>query len=244
MAHLLICQDGKRFRYSHDFTPLLVDQMNDALAVHQTKGILRRTRKRGKKSEGGGKEIMWLDTLSNDYLYRPNTHVFNNMSLYEFTMFYEKSFISHDGLNKNFSYLNGHPGRLYVQCVPRKHWVIPRVSFIKNSLCIIGDLEINNEYPSANTIRMREVYAKTALLQFYPYRTEDDLKINDSYWTVEKQHLTRDSQTLSRARLPLIFPSEQSTCSSSRPINVQTSRSHKNYLSHCKYCNIAHKLTT
>jgi hypothetical protein len=36
---------------------------------------------------------MWLDTLSNDYIYRPNTRVFNNMSLYEFTMFYEKSFV-------------------------------------------------------------------------------------------------------------------------------------------------------
>jgi hypothetical protein len=47
---------------------------------------------------------------------------------------------------------------------------------------MIADLKINNEHPSANTIRIREVYAKTALLQFYPYRTDDDLKINDSYW--------------------------------------------------------------
>jgi hypothetical protein len=182
MAHLLICQDGKRFRYSHDFAPLLVHQMNDALAGRQTKGILRRTRKTGKKSEGGGQEIMWLDTLSNDYIYRPSTQVFNNMSLYEFTMYYEKHFVSHDGSNKEFSFVDDHPGRLYVQCVPREHWVIPRVSFIKNSLCMIADLKINNEHPSANTIRIREVYAKTALLQFYPYRTDDDLKINDSYW--------------------------------------------------------------
>jgi hypothetical protein len=93
MAHLLICQDGKRFRYSHDFAPLLVHQMDNALAGRQTKGILRRTRKGGKKLDRGDKEIMWLDTLSNDYIYRPNTRVFNNMSLYEFTMFYEKSFV-------------------------------------------------------------------------------------------------------------------------------------------------------
>jgi hypothetical protein len=64
-------------------------------------GILRRTRKGGKNSEGGGKEIMWLDTLSNDHLYRPNARVFNNMSLYEFTMFYKKSYVSHDGSTEN-----------------------------------------------------------------------------------------------------------------------------------------------
>jgi hypothetical protein len=93
MAHLLICQDGKRFKAPLDFAPLLVHQMDNALAGRQTKGILRRTRKGGKKLDGGDKEIMWLDTLSNDYLYRPNTRVFNNMPLYEFTMFYEKSFV-------------------------------------------------------------------------------------------------------------------------------------------------------
>jgi hypothetical protein len=37
MAHLLISQEGKRFRYSHDFAPLLVHQMEDALAGCQTK---------------------------------------------------------------------------------------------------------------------------------------------------------------------------------------------------------------
>jgi hypothetical protein len=85
--------------------------------------------------------------------------------------------------SKNMSYLNDHPSRLYTECVPLEHWVIPRVPFIKNSLCMIEDLNINNNHPSTNTICRREVYAKTTLLQFYPYCTEDDLKINDSYWT-------------------------------------------------------------
>jgi hypothetical protein len=48
---------------------------------------------------------------------------------------------------------------------------------------MIEDLTMNTDHPSVNTIRIREVYAKTALLQIYPYRTEDDLKINDIYWT-------------------------------------------------------------
>jgi hypothetical protein len=57
-----------------------------------------------------------------------------------------------------------HPGRLYRECVPREHRVIPRVSFIKNSLCMMEDLNMNNDHPFAKTICIREVYAKTALL--------------------------------------------------------------------------------
>jgi hypothetical protein len=69
MAHLLICQNGKRFRYSHNFAPVLINQMDDTLAGRPIKSILRKTRKGGKKSDGGGQEILWLDSLSNNYLY-------------------------------------------------------------------------------------------------------------------------------------------------------------------------------
>jgi hypothetical protein len=43
MAHLLICWDGKRFNYSHDFAPLLVNQMDDTLAGRPVHGILRKS---------------------------------------------------------------------------------------------------------------------------------------------------------------------------------------------------------
>ena len=36
MAHLLICQEGKRFQFSHDFAPLLINQIEDTLAAGET----------------------------------------------------------------------------------------------------------------------------------------------------------------------------------------------------------------
>ena len=92
MAHLLICRGGKRFEYSHDFAPLLINQMDDTLTDRPVRGILRRSKKSTteKIPWRDTEDVMWLDSLSNDYLYRPNTRVFNNMPLYEFTMFYEK----------------------------------------------------------------------------------------------------------------------------------------------------------
>ena len=180
MAHLLICQNGKRFRYSHDFAPMLVNQMDDALAGRPVKSILRKTRERGKKKDGGGREIMWLDSLSNDYLYRPRTQEFKNMSLYEFTMHYEKQFKSHDMTIRDGTFSQEHPGRPYVSCQRREHPVIPRVSYVKDSMCMIQDLEMN-KLPGKPT-RIRERYAKTALLQFYPYRNVDDLMCKGSYW--------------------------------------------------------------
>jgi hypothetical protein len=198
MAHLLICQKGQRFRFSHDFAPLLISQMEDALMGRPVRSILRKTRKRGKKSQGGGQEVMWLDSLSNDYLYRPITQGFEDMSLYEFTMFYKKTFGSNDCSDIRDSFDKGHPGRLYSSCERRDKWVVPIVSYIKNSLCTIEDLDLEDEHPSGNASHCREVYAKTALLQFYPYREIEDLKINGSYWSrfyVELQKKRRGMKT-------------------------------------------------
>jgi hypothetical protein len=36
MAHLLICQEGKHFQFSHDFAPLLINQIEDTLAGRDT----------------------------------------------------------------------------------------------------------------------------------------------------------------------------------------------------------------
>ena len=196
MAHLLISQNGKRFRYSHDFAPLLVNQMDDALAGRPVQSILRKTRKRGKKSEGGGQEILWLDSLSNDYIYRPIIMRFEDMCLYEFTMRYQKDFKSNDCSDRSITFDNGHPGRNYTSCQPRDHDVIPRVSYVKHSMCMIQDLELGNDNPSAGAAHVRERYAKTALLQFYPYRHADDLLLDGSYWKLFMRELSRKKRGL------------------------------------------------
>jgi hypothetical protein len=191
MAHLLVSQNGNRFRYSHKFAPLLVNQMDDALDGRPIQSILRKTRKRGKKANGGGKEILWLDSLSNDYIYRPRTAELANMSPYEFTMRYEKKFASHDGTDSDTTFSAGHPGRLYTSCQKREHIVIPTVSYVKNSMCMLQDLDLHGENPPEQSHHIRERYAKTALLQFYPYRNAGDLLQEGSYWKLFKQELTK-----------------------------------------------------
>jgi hypothetical protein len=158
--------------------------MDDTLAGRPVHGILRKSKEysKEKKAWKDRKEIMWLDSLSNDYLYRPNRSELNLVSLYEFTMYWEKEFCSHDGSNED-SFLPDHPGMLFTYCSRREQMVIPKVSYNKNSLCMIADLDIDNKYPTYGIQHVREVYAKTALLLFYPYRSLSDLVINGSYWT-------------------------------------------------------------
>jgi hypothetical protein len=182
MAHFLVCNNGKRFRYSHDFAPLLISQMDDTLAGRPVRGILRKSKKFSKEPLKHREDVLWLDSLSNDYLYRPHTRDLDGMSLYEFTMYWEKSLGAHDCSDKDHSFLPDHPGRFFASCTPREQMVIPRVSYIKNSLCMIADLDLNNNNPTGNIEHVREVYAKTALLKFYPYRRQSDLMINGSYW--------------------------------------------------------------
>ena len=194
MAHLLICQEGKRFQFSHDFAPLLINQIEDTLAGRDTNSILQRTRKSGKKADGGGKEILWLDCLSNDYLYRPYRPQFENMSIYEFTMKYEKQVKNWKLYNRNVVFASGHPGLLYSTCIKRDRYVVPRVYFNKGSLCSIEDLDMNNHHPAGHTVQAREQYAKIALLQFYPFRSANDLKINNSHWDLFMRELSKKRQ--------------------------------------------------
>jgi hypothetical protein len=84
MAHLLVCQNGMRFMYSHGFCPLLVSQMEDKLENIPVTTKLRRSKK-------GGETILWADSSSDDYLHRPSSEQFNGMSFYEMTMNYKKS---------------------------------------------------------------------------------------------------------------------------------------------------------
>jgi hypothetical protein len=56
MAHLIPCNDGSRFVYSHTFSDLLVGQM----------GNIRRTR-----HQLQNKIITWPDSLADDYIHQP-----------------------------------------------------------------------------------------------------------------------------------------------------------------------------
>jgi hypothetical protein len=54
----------------------------------------------------------------------------------------------------------------------------------------IEDLELNSSPPTEEVSISRENYAKMALMMFYPFRTLDDLKLNNCYWMLFRSQLT------------------------------------------------------
>ncbi len=68
MAHLLTCQHGSRFTFSHDFHDMLVGQMLNTLEGKDPGDFVLRRWNRGPN----GEVLMWPDYSVNDYIYRPD----------------------------------------------------------------------------------------------------------------------------------------------------------------------------
>jgi hypothetical protein len=60
----------------------------------------------------------------------------------------------------------------------------------KDKLCALNELELNAKNPTEYSIGKREVYAKMALMMFYPFRKLYDLTYDKSYWKKFHQELT------------------------------------------------------
>jgi len=91
MAHLLISQGGERFTYSHEFSHILLQNMEIVLKE-----------KDGMNSACGGigmtiqrKQLRGLiDSSAYDYIHRPE-----ELNNYEYTMWYKKEYTSFKQLN-------------------------------------------------------------------------------------------------------------------------------------------------
>ena len=53
----------------------------------------------------------------------------------------------------------------------------------EDMLCDIADLVLDKNLPSESVLVCRENYAKQALMMFYPYRTIDNWRLNNSFWS-------------------------------------------------------------
>ena len=85
MAHLIPCNDGSRFVFSHDFSDLLVGQMEATL-----EGEITNVRIRSNKLNN--ETITWPESLADDYLHRPSEDDFENICFYDLTSRYKKTF--------------------------------------------------------------------------------------------------------------------------------------------------------
>ena len=130
------------------------------------------------------KIITWPESLADDYLHRPIDNEFEQMCLYEMTSRYKKSFKvnnpSKDKGNERIGYKvkgankyklkESHPGYKFSHLTELKHPTIPKISLPRNKLCPIEELELHLTNPNEITIDKREMYAKMALIMFYPFR--------------------------------------------------------------------------
>jgi hypothetical protein len=194
MAHLLICQKGSRFTFSHDFKDLLLGQLLNKLEGREPGDFVLRKRSKGTNGEAD----IWPDFSINDYLYRP-VHC-EYLCFYEYIERYEKSFLSwqrmakldEDGLPElkkdELRFEIGHPGRRY--CVVKKSSVlkVPIISMPRNQICNLVDLDFDKELIgesiSDTAVDNREKYAKAALALFVPLRDSEIFDLTDQFPTL------------------------------------------------------------
>ncbi len=177
MAHLIPSNGGSRFVFSHDFSDLLVGQM-EATLEGQDINVRIRTNKLH-----NGQLISWADSLADDYIHRPLSEHFEMMSFYEMTQKYRKVFknLRREGEDR-YKFSETHPGHEFSYLMKLKHPSIPRIALPKEKLCPLKDLQLNTTKPTEESFHKREIYAKMALLMFYPFRCLNDLTIERSYW--------------------------------------------------------------
>jgi hypothetical protein len=58
---------------------------------------------------------------------------------------------------------------------------IPRISLPKGKLCPLEELDLNCTNPPHHVVGKREMYAKIALVMFFPFRQLNDLKTDGSF---------------------------------------------------------------
>jgi hypothetical protein len=64
----------------------------------------------------------------------------------------------------------------------------------KDKLCALNELQLNAKNPTEDSIDKREMYAKMALLMFYPFCQLTDLTCKKSNWKKFHQELTKHNK--------------------------------------------------
>jgi hypothetical protein len=192
MAHLIPCNDGSRFVYSHTFSDLLVGQMEATLEGEDVNVRIRSNKLQNKI-------ITWPDSLADDYIHRPIEYEFDQICFYEMTMCYKKGFKAFTNIQggvKKYTFMETHPGHKFSHLIQLRFPSIPRIALPKGKLCPLDELDLKCTDPPRHVVCKREMYAKMALQMFYPFRHLNDLKYNGSYWRLFhnelKKHINKE----------------------------------------------------
>ncbi len=105
----------------------------------------------------------------------------------------EESVIKVKGAEK-YKFRESHPGYNFSYLTKLKHTTIPRISLPPGKLCSLEELELQKDKPTEESCDKSEMYAKMALLMFYPFHQLNELTCAGSYWKKVLQRITTPSQ--------------------------------------------------
>ncbi len=118
----------------------------------------------------GGEFKCWPDSLADDYIHRPLQEEFENICYYDMTSRYNFLYKSHRPKSVDiYEFCECHPGFKFSHLSKIKHSTIPRKQLPPNKLCSMEELELQHDNSTGKTHDTREMYAKMALLMFYPF---------------------------------------------------------------------------
>ncbi len=92
---------------------------------------------------------------------------------------------------KAYEFKKTHPGHKFSHLIQLKCPFIPRIALPKGKLCPLNELDLKCTIPPQHVVGKHEMYAKIALLMFYPFRQLNDLKYDGSYWKLFHNELER-----------------------------------------------------
>jgi hypothetical protein len=187
MAHLIPCNGGSRFVFSHTFSYLLVGQME---ATFEDQDVSVRIR----SNKLQNKIITWPDSLADDYIHQPIDNKLDQICFYDITRCYKKGFNTSrnvqindkeentyiHGCVKKYKFKETHPGHKLSDLIQLKFPCIPRVALPKGKLCPLNELDLKCTNPPQHVVGKSEMYAKLELLMFYPFQQLNDLKCDGS----------------------------------------------------------------
>ncbi len=84
-----------------------------------------------------------------------------------------------------------HPGYKFSHLIQLKFPCIPRIALPNRKLCPLDELDLKCTDPPRHVVCKHEMYAKMALLMFYPFQQLNDLKYNGSYWRLFHNELQK-----------------------------------------------------
>ena len=84
--------------------------------------------------------------------------------------------------------LEDHPSYKYIGLMKRSVEIVPEITST-NLFPDVALLQFEKEEVDDFVSDLREIYAKLALILFYPYRNKEDLTLNGFFWLRYKEAL-------------------------------------------------------